>query len=84
MSVVHPLGVGEVISSILDPNCVIAKDDESCTDCCFVGCATQHHTQLGHQDKGCAINGLGSGALVPARQSGPGLLSTVPLGMNRI
>ncbi len=34
----HPPGVGEVMGSILDPNCVIPKGVKSCTYCCYVRC----------------------------------------------
>ena len=56
------------------PNCIIAKDVESCTYYCYVGCATLivrvggmswsqtgetcYHAQLRHPDKGRAIKRL--------------------------
>ncbi len=60
--------------SMLNPNCVLAKDDKSCTYCWYViyatlivqiggnalapKSATYYHVQLGLTDKGYAIKGL--------------------------
>ncbi len=54
----RPLGVGVVTSSIHGPNRVLAKDVKSCTNGCYVRCASQYLTQLGLSDKGRAIKGL--------------------------
>ncbi len=56
---------------------MIAKDDKSCTYCCYARCATliiwvgvmpgqqtgatHYHAQLGFPEKGCPIIGLGLG-----------------------
>ncbi len=39
MMVVHPPGVGEVMGSIIGPNCVIAKDVKMNTYSYYVKCA---------------------------------------------
>ncbi len=39
-TVAHPPGFGEVMGSILGLNRTRAKDDTSCTYCCYVRCAT--------------------------------------------
>ena len=62
------LGLG-LDGSMLDPNCVIAKDVKSCSYCYYVKCAllmnalaktgaTYYHAQLGLPDKIRAIKGL--------------------------
>ncbi len=68
----HQLAVREIVSSILDLNCVIVKDVKSCSYCCYVRCATlivmemplantcttYYRLQLGLPDKCHTIIGL--------------------------
>ncbi len=52
----YQLGIGKVMGSMLGPNRVIAKDDKSCTYCCYVPQTAA--TQLRLPNKGRAIKVL--------------------------